>query len=99
MINLNAPAEALEAFARYETMAAPGDGSPYRDALAGLAVSQWITGDKDGAVATYQRLIKLEAPYGDLKFVAKLRRPDLEKKPLAAVQAETLRCHPELRKP
>ena len=95
LINLNDPAEALAAFLRYEPLLAAGD-SPEPGGIAGLAVARWQTGDKEGAVREYQRVIAANAAYAD---AAKIKASDytgIEKNLMLTVLAETLHRHPEL---
>jgi tetratricopeptide (TPR) repeat protein len=96
LIDLNAPAEALKAFTRYESILTSGV-EPSWFALAGLASSRWLSGDKDGAVADYQRLIAHDARFADADFVAKLSWRENDKRLMAAILRETLKHHPNLK--
>ena len=60
-------------------------------------MSRWLTGDKDGAIADYQRLIGRVSGYADIEAVTKSNREDFIKNPLLELLAETLKRHPELK--
>ena len=102
LLLLHAAAEALAALQAYEPMLAAYDGSkPQPDAIAILTVSRWLTGDKDGAVADYQRLIDMQHEYTDVDYldidsVTESGWDDAIKEPLLKVLAETLKRHPDL---
>lgn len=94
LINLRAPAEALEAFDRYEKML-PADSKPKDDAVAGHAVGLWLLGNKDGAVAVAERLLKMTPGFSAPKHYADW--PDAEKIPMEEIINETTKRHPQLR--
>lgn len=98
LLVLQKPAEALATLQAHETkLGAQDDGSELSEsALACLAVTRWLTGDKDGAVAECQRLIGKESDYADLALVPHIYFPDAIKVPLLEVLTETLKRHPEL---
>ena len=95
LLLLHAPAEALAALQAYELKLAAGNKPP-QDAVAMLAVSRWLTGDKDGAVADYQRLIGMVSAYANVDAVTETDWPDAIKQPMLELLAETLKRHPEL---
>ena len=88
--------DALKAFARYESML-PLLVEPSTDAVAGMAVSRWLTGDKQGAISTYQRLISLDASFSGVDFIGQLTWGEFRTRVLAIILGETLRRHPELK--
>lgn len=99
MLLLHTPDQALAAIQAYEPKFAAyyGNGSkPPKDARVMLAVSHWLTGGKDAAVADYQRLIGQVSGYVNVDAVTKSDWPDAIKQPLLEVLAETLNRHPEL---
>jgi tetratricopeptide (TPR) repeat protein len=95
LINLQSPAEALDAFQRYASMVDPNVG-PNPNGVSGLAVSRWLTGDKDGAVADYERAIRLAPSLANADAIQRSAYADVERTPLLEVLAETLKRHPEL---
>ncbi len=107
LLLLHAPAEALAALENYgPKVEATNAGPVVSEAFETLAVSRWLTGDKDGAVAEYLHLIgvpdvvgfpEFETGYNDADVMAKSNWPDAIKQPLLEVLAETLKRHPELR--
>ncbi|MFC5457224.1 TIR domain-containing protein [Prosthecobacter fluviatilis] len=66
-------------------------GEKNEDAMAGVAVGHWSTGDKPAAVAAYQKLIALNADYGKADYVAKLDWTKAE----VAVMTEILAALPK----
>ena len=102
LINLNDHPAALAAFRKTQTKLANSE-KPDADLLCGLVITRWITGDKSGAVADYQRLMetgrasKKPEDWADPATVQKKGWPEAKKKPLLETLAETLRQHPELK--
>ncbi len=93
LLNLNAPRDALKAFSRFVTMS-EREKKP-TDAIAGLAASRWLTGDRDGAVREYRELIEADLTYASAgKLVG---WTEIERSAMAAVLEETFKRNPELK--
>jgi len=100
LMDLHAPQEAIAAFERYQALLKPPEKID-NGMIARLAISRWLTGDKDGAVREYEKLLALknEPWWGDSEKLSKTAFPPVEMTPLKELIAETLKRRAEMPPP
>jgi|GEM_PF-371180 len=103
-IILQEPASAPAAFARARALL-KSEEKPGADLLAGMALANWLNGDKAAAIEHYRELIETGRELGEARdwalaqTIADLPWPEAEKKPMEALRTAAVQKHPDLAKP